>query len=144
MRVFKPLEVAGSALTAHRLWMDLIAQNMANVNTTRSAEGGPYRRKVPVFQERLDAKLLQEKGVDAAPFLGVRVRSVEEDPTPPRLVYDPSHPDADGEGYVRYPNVNPIREMADMLVATRAYEANLRVVDSFKAMWSSALEVLRA
>ncbi len=137
MRIFRPLEIAGSSLTAHRLWMELISQNMANANTTRTPEGGPYMRKVPIFAERLDEAL-------GASLAGVRVEQIADDTLPPRYAYQPDHPDADAEGYVAYPNVNVIREMADMMVASRAYEANLAVVETTQSMWNSALEALRA
>jgi len=132
------MNVAGSSLTAHRLWMDVISENLANVNTTRTAEGGPYQRRVPVFAERL-ARELDPHSASG----GVKVTAIERDSLPPRLEYMPEHPDANEEGYVAYPNVNVVREMADMLVASRAYEANLSVVTSAEGMWSSALEVLR-
>lgn len=137
MRLFRPVEIAGSSLTAHRLWMELIAQNMANANTTRTPAGGPYVRKVPIFAERLNEAL------DAL-SAGVKVEQIVDDDLPPRYVYQPDHPDANGEGYVAYPNVNVIREMADMMVASRAYEANLAVVEAAQSMWNSALEALRA
>ena len=138
MRVFHSMNVAGSSLTAHRLWMDVISENLANVNTTRSAEGGPYQRRVPVFAERL-ARELDSHSASG----GVKVTAIQRDPLPPRLEYMPEHPDANEEGYVAYPNVNVVREMADMMVASRAYEANLSVVSSAEGMWNSALEVLR-
>jgi len=136
MRLFDSLEIAGSSLTAHRLWMDLISQNLANVNTTRTPEGGPYKRRVPVFAERL-------QGMNND-FKGVGVERIEADDLPPRIVYQPEHPDADAQGYVAYPNVNVVREMTDMMVATRAYEANLMVVESAKEIWGSAIDVLRS
>jgi len=136
MRLFDSLEIAGSSLTAHRLWMDLISQNLANVNTTRTPEGGPYKRRVPVFAERL-----QDINND---FKGVGVERIEADDLPPRMVYQPEHPDADAQGYVAYPNVNVVSEMTDMMVATRAYEANLMVVESAKEIWGSAIDVLRS
>jgi len=136
MRLFDSLEIAGSSLTAHRLWMDIISQNLANVNTTRTEDGGPYRRKVPIFAERFEATKKDIKGV--------RVERIEEDDLPPRMVYQPEHPDADEEGYVAYPNVNVVREMTDMMTATRAYEANLMVVESTKEIWGSAIDVLRS
>jgi flagellar basal-body rod protein FlgC len=138
MRVFHSLNVAGSALTAHRLWMDTISENLANVNTTRSGDGGPYVRRVPVFAERLDRELSPNSASG-----GVKVTAIAQDPLPPRLVYQPEHPDANEEGYVAYPNVNVVREMTDMIVASRAYEASLSIVDTGKAMWNSALEVLK-
>jgi len=138
MRMFRAIDVSGSSLTAHRLWLDSISANLANVNTTRTAEGGPYRRKVPVFAEMLDKTIggYEDTG-------GVRVVEIAEDDTPPRLAYQPDHPDADGEGYVAFPNVNVVREMADMLTASRAYEANLAVADAARNMWAGALEIMR-
>ena len=138
MRMFRAIDVAGSSLTAHRLWLDSISANLANVNTTRTAEGGPYRRKVPVFAEMLDKTIggYEDTG-------GVRVVEIAEDDTPPRLAYQPDHPDADAEGYVAFPNVNVVREMADMLTASRAYEANLAVADAARNMWAGALEIMR-
>jgi flagellar basal-body rod protein FlgC len=132
------MEVAGSALTAHRLWMDTISSNLANINTTRTLDGGPYKRKVPLFAEMLDKTVGGYEDIG-----GVRVIEIAEDPTPPRLSYQPEHPDADENGYVSLPNVNLVREMTDMLVASRAYEANLAVADSAKTMWNGALEIIR-
>lgn len=138
MRMFRAIDAAGSSLTAHRLWLDSISANLANVNTTRTASGGPYRRKVPVFAEMLDKTIggYEDTG-------GVRVVEIAEDDTLPRLAYQPDHPDADAEGYVAFPNVNVVREMADMLTASRAYEANLAVADSARNMWAGALEIMR-
>ena len=119
MKIFDSLEVAGSSLTAHRLWLDTISSNLANINTTRTKAGGPYKRRV------------------------VRVLDITEDQCAPRMVYQPDHPDANDDGYVAYPNVNLVREMTDMLVASRAYEANLSVVTTGRDMWNGALEVMR-
>ena len=138
MRMFRAIDVSGSSLTAHRLWLDSISANLANVNTTRTADGGPYRRKVPVFAEMLDKTIGGYEDIG-----GVRVVEIAEDDTPPRLAYQPDHPDADGEGYVAFPNVNVVREMADMLTASRAYEANLAVADAARNMWAGALEIMR-
>lgn len=138
MRIFESMEVAGSALTAHRLWMDTISSNLANINTTRTLAGGPYKRRVPVFAEMLDKTIGGYQDIG-----GVRVLEIEEDQTSPRLVYQPEHPDANADGYVAFPNVNLVREMTDMLVASRAYEANLSVATSARDMWNGALEVLR-
>jgi flagellar basal-body rod protein FlgC len=137
MRVFKPVDIAGSGLTAHRAMLDVISENLANANTTRTEDGGPYRRKVPLFEERL---VEAEKGRMESG--GVIVKEIGVDDAPPRMVYDPGHPDANEEGYVAYPNVSVIREMADMMAASRAYEANLEVVESAKAMWEAATELL--
>ena len=139
MRIFESMEVAGSALTAHRLWMDTISSNLANINTTRTLAGGPYKRRVPVFAEMLDRTIGGYQDIG-----GVRVLEIEEDQTAPRMTYQPDHPDADKDGYVAYPNVNLVREMTDMLVASRAYEANLSVVTTAREMWNGALEVMRA
>lgn len=145
MSVFKALRISASGLTAERLRMDTIANNLANANTTRSAEGGPYRRQVPVFAPILDQSM---HGV-ASPMpstshgQGVRVVGVVSDPSPPRLVYDPQHPDANADGYVEMPNVHVVREMVDLITATRAYEANIAALNSAKAMAQRALEIGR-
>ncbi|MBO8154779.1 flagellar basal body rod protein FlgC [Thermovirga sp.] len=134
MKIFKVIDIAGSSLTAHRVMMDVISENLANVNTTRTAEGGPYKRKVPIFEEKLD---------EAMEASGVKVKEIATDQSAPRMVYDPGHPDANDDGYVAYPNVSVVREMADMMAASRAYEANLEVVKSAKSMWEAASELLK-
>lgn len=138
MRVFESMEVAGSSLTAHRLWLDTISSNLANINTTRTLDGGPYKRRVPVFAEMLDKTIGGYRDIG-----GVRVTEIVEDRGAPRLTYQPDHPDANDEGYVAYPNVNLVREMTDMLVASRAYEANLSVVTTARDLWNGALDVMR-
>ena len=138
MKIFDSVEIAGSSLTAHRLWLDTISSNLANINTTRTKAGGPYKRKVPVFAEMLDNTIGGYHDIG-----GVRVLDITEDQGAPRMVYQPDHPDANEEGYVAYPNVNLVREMTDMLVASRAYEANLSVVTTERDMWNGALEVMR-
>ena len=135
MKIFDSMEIAGSSLTAHRLWMDTISSNLANINTTRTKAGGPYKRRVPVFSEMLDNTI--------GGYGGVRVIGISEDNAAPRMTYQPDHPDANEDGYVAYPNVNLVREMTDMLVASRAYEANLSVVTTGRDMWNGALEVMR-
>ncbi|MCG0274594.1 MAG: flagellar basal body rod protein FlgC [Thermosediminibacteraceae bacterium] len=141
------MEISASGLTAQRLRMDVISNNIANVNTTRTEEGGPYRRQRVVFQERkrditfrdlLEGSYLKQMGA------GVRVVAIEEDPSPFKLVYDPSHPDADDNGYVRMPNVNIVTEMVDMISATRSYEANVTAINAAKSMINKALEIGRA
>ena len=138
MKIFESMEVAGSGLTAHRLWMDTISSNLANINTTRTLNGGPYKRRVPVFAEMLDKTIGGYEDIG-----GVRVIGIAQDNGAPRMTYQPDHPDANEDGYVAYPNVNLVREMTDMLVASRAYEANLSVVTTGRDLWNSALEVLR-
>ncbi|AER65836.1 flagellar basal-body rod protein FlgC [Thermovirga lienii DSM 17291] len=134
MKIFKAIDIAGSGLTAHRAMMDVISENLANANTTRTPDGGPYQRKVPVFEEKLD---------EAMGASGVKLKEVATDQSAPRMVYDPGHPDANEEGYVAYPNVSVVREMADMMTASRAYEANLEVVKSAKAMLEASLDLLK-
>ena len=143
--VFAPFAISASALTAERLRMDVISNNIANANTTRTLEGGPYIRQRVVFSPRLDvaptfAPLLATMTPDGLP-VGVRVTSIQNDPTPPHMVYDPGHPDANAEGYVAYPNVNVVNEMVDMISATRAYEANITAFNATKSMALQALTI---
>jgi len=117
--------------------MDTIANNLANVNTTRTARGGPYRRQMVVFEERL----AQAMGRGRPQGAGVRVSRIVEDDDPPRLEYNPNHPDANEQGYVELPNINVVTEMVDMISASRAYEANLAALNAAKAMALKALEI---
>lgn len=133
MSLLKTMEISASGLTAQRLRLDIIASNLANVETTRTDEGVPYRRQVPVFREVLDRVSGMSKGVE--------VIGIINDNSPFRMVYDPGHPDANQEGYVLYPNVNPVIEMTDMISATRSYEANLTLITSAKSMFLKALEI---
>ncbi len=147
MRLFKAMEASTSALTAERLRMDLIANNLANINTTRTASGTPYRRKVAVqaerpdsFQNVLDRQLKpDEPGVGA----GVQVTSIVEDLSPFKLKYDPSHPDADEKGMVRLPNVDLLTEITDLMMSQRVYEANVTAFNAGKGMALKALEIGR-
>lgn len=129
------LGISASGLSAQRARMDAIANNIANANTTRTPEGGPYRRQRVVVREVRDPATGEP--------LGVKVAGMERDQTPPRRVYDPGHPDADESGYVELPNVNVIAEMIDMLSATRAYEANATAIDAAKEMANRALDIGR-
>lgn len=170
MRLFAAMDISASALTAERLRMDVIANNLANANTTRAALGPdgrwlPYRRQRPVFAERgqggfwnaLRASLAAAGGAMSAalgqladgepprpPGAGVRVTAIVEDPSPLPLRYDPGHPDANAEGYVTLPNVNVITEMVDMITASRAYEANVTALNAAKTMGMRALDIGRA
>jgi len=138
------LDICASGLTAQRLRMDVIANNLANANTTRTVNGGPYRRQVVVFEARSqssDFKRLLENELTG--LSGVRVKQIVTDNSPLRQVYDPSHPDADPEGYVSYPNVNVVAEMTDMISATRSYEANRTALNSIKHMATRAIEIGR-
>jgi len=134
---FQSFVISGSGMTAERLRLDLISNNIANVNTTRTPEGGPYRRQVPVFVRHLERA---RQGFAGA---GVRVVAVREDPRPPRVAHEPGHPDADADGYVAYPNVDLNREFIDMIGASRAYEANAAALEAAKQMVSRALELGR-
>ncbi|MEN3202621.1 MAG: flagellar basal body rod protein FlgC [Atribacterota bacterium] len=130
MRIFRSFDVSASALTAERLRLSVIATNIANAETTRTPQGGPYRRKEVVFMPRGDG--------------GVEVAAIREDTTtPPRLVYNPGHPDANEEGFVAYPNVSVVNEMVDLLAATRAYEANVAALNATKSMLTSSLNIGR-
>ncbi|MBT1074235.1 flagellar basal body rod protein FlgC [Geobacter grbiciae] len=136
--------ISSSALLAERTRMNLISSNLANANSTRTAEGGPYRRKDAVFAAappdagRFSAMLDGMRGGNAR---GVQVVQIVEDANPPQLRYDPSHPDANRQGYVAYPNVNVVEEMADMMTATRAYEANITAMKAGMDMQMKTLQL---
>lgn len=142
MSLFHSFDVSASGLTAQRLRMDTIANNLANVNTTRTERGGPYRRQMPIFASRYLAEAMRDGGRFRG--AGVRVLGIVEDSDPPKLVYDPAHPDANADGYVEMPNVNVVTEMVDMIGASRAYEANIAALNAFKGMAMKALEIGRA
>lgn len=135
MKFFQAMSTCATALSAQRLRLDLISSNIANAGTTRTPEGGPYRRKVPVFAENLARA---QSGLSCS---GVKVVAVQEDPAPFRRVYEPGHPDADQDGYVLYPNVNIVNEMVNLLEAGRAYEANVTAFNTQKEMYRAALSI---
>lgn len=152
MGMFSSITIAATGLTAQRLRQDVIADNIANANTTRTTEGGPFRRSRVILRPRAEGPYWR------SPFLpgeldngvgqGVRVTSVEKDlDEEPRLVYDPTHPDAiqsgPRAGYVEYPNVSVVSEMVDLIDASRAYEANVAVVNGARTMFQRALEIGR-
>jgi flagellar basal-body rod protein FlgC len=149
MSFWQSLRISASGLLAQRLRLDTIANNIANAQTTRTQAGGPYQRQDVVFMAQepesgpptpLPAAFrTQSQSVDG----GVRVAQITTDNTPGTRVYDPTHPDADQNGYVTYPNVNPVVEMTNMVSATRSYEANLAVVDAVKTMALKALDIAR-
>lgn len=155
MGLFQSFEISASGLTAQRLRMDVISNNLANVNTTRvepgNANSGPYKRKVVVFEargpEKKFADVLGEKISRQQTGQGVRVAEIKESAEPTKLVYNPEHPDAIKEGpmkgYVEMPNVNVVTEMVDMISATRAYEANITALKSTKDIMLKALEIGR-
>ncbi len=152
MGIYTALNTASSGLTAERTRLDVIADNLANVDTTRTPEGGPFRRSRVVFRPRVSQPYWR------SPFLpkylenqigrGVRIVDIQKDyMSKPRLVWDPTHPDAiktgPQKGYVEYPNVNVVSEMVDMISASRAYEANVTIINGAKSMFLKALEVGR-
>jgi flagellar basal-body rod protein FlgC len=143
MAFLSSLDISGSALTAQRLRMDVIAENVANINTTRTAEGEPYRRRYVIFQEKENTPFSEylNQSLSGSAGSGVRVTEILEDQSAFKLDYNPTHPDADEFGYVRMPNVDLAREMVDMMSATRSYEANVTVLNSTKSMAMSALEI---
>ncbi len=143
LKAFNSLRISASGLSAERLRMDTISSNIANVTTTRGEDGQPYKRKIAVFQENLNKEIDKQTGKVKENMLGVKAVGIVEDESPLRRVYDPSHPDADAEGYVNMPNVNILNEMADMITATRAYEANVTAMNSEKSMFLKALEIGR-
>jgi flagellar basal-body rod protein FlgC len=163
--LFSSIRISASGLSGLRTKMDTVAKNLANAETTRTADGTPYRRERVVFRQTLDQKLAQRAladpsqrggnltttdprhiatGAGAAPRLprGVDMDvEVAPDASEFKVVFDPGHPDADDEGYVLMPNVNPITEMVDMITASRAYEANVSAVQAAKAMFAKALDI---
>ena len=140
MNTFSTFRISASGLSAERLRMDTIASNIANVSTTRGEDGKPYVRKVAVFQENLN-KLMASGNKKENQFLGVKAVGIVEDQSELRRVYDPTHPDADEEGYVLMPNVNILNEMADMIAASRSYEANADTLNATKSMFMKTLEL---
>ena len=146
MGLFDAIDVAGSGLAAERLRMDVTAGNLANAQTTQGADGQPYRRREVVLQEAQSngqsfGSILAS--ASASPVNGVQVAGIVEDPSAPRRVYDPGHPDADAQGYVTLPNVNPVTEMVDLISASRSYEANVTAMQTAKQLFSKTLELLR-
>ena len=140
MALQRAFAVSAAGLTAQRTRMETVASNLANARTTRTPEGGPYRRQVPVFSS-------QPTRTGFGDWLGqalhtVRVQDVVSLNEPPKRLYEPNHPDADATGYVNYPAIEIMKEMMDMLSATRSYEANVTTVKSVRGMLRSALEII--
>jgi flagellar basal-body rod protein FlgC len=148
MSMFGGMEISASALTAQRLRMNVTAENLANAETTKTADGTPYRRKEITLTSVADggfgAQLSKAMGGGSgmAPG-GVQATAITEDATGGKLVYDPGHPDADAQGYVRMPNVDTVTEMVDLIDAQRAYEANVTAMSASKQMFAKTLEILR-
>ncbi len=142
MSLFRALETSASALTAERVRMEVASSNLANANTTRGP-GGPYRRRVVFFAPLLERVAASWAGAALSESRGVVVAGIVEDPSPPRRVYDPGHPDADADGFVALPNVNPVVEMADLMASARAYELNAVAFQTVKQVILKALELGR-
>lgn len=144
MAFLSSLDISSSALTAQRLRMDVVAQNVSNMDTTRMEDGDPYRRRFVIFQEKSAPAFSDyyNNSISGSMGAGVRVLDIQEDTANPfKLDYNPSHPDADEYGYVRMPNVDIVTEMVDMMSATRSYEANVTVINATKSMAMNALEI---
>jgi flagellar basal-body rod protein FlgC len=131
--LFLPLKVSATGLEAQKIRLNVIASNLSNINSTRTPEGGPYRRKDVIFISYMYDQI----------SYGVDVYKIVEDQRPFRIVFEPGHPDADKDGYVRYPNVNPMEEMINMISASRAYEANLTMINSYKEMFLRTIDLLK-
>ncbi len=165
MGFFNSFDISGYGLSAQRLRINVISENIANANTTRTDEGGPYRRKEVIFkaepfEDKLNKELeknadffkyenpLDEEGEDYAeakpPIETVVVDKIVRDDSKPILKYDPTNPDADANGYVAYPNINPVIEMSDLIEATRAYQANVAAFQSAKSMANNAINILQS
>jgi flagellar basal-body rod protein FlgC len=145
MDIFTSMKVSASGLEAQTKRMGTISSNLANADTTRTEEGGPYKRKDPIFASETPKESfgeILENAMDEQ-VQGVRVTEIQEDPNPPRMVFNPAHPDANEDGYVAMPNVNPALEMANMLSTQRSYEANVRALGTAKAMAQKSLELGR-
>lgn len=146
MSLFSTLEISGAALSAQRQRAEVVAANMANAETTRTPEGGPYRRKEVVFGTSGSSFRLMLAGAQQKymlPASSVRVADIVEDPSDPVLRFEPNHPDANQNGYVAYPNINPVEEMVDLMGAVRSYQLNASAVTASKQMISQALDILR-
>ena len=138
MNFFQIMDLSASGLSAQRRRMETVSSNLANANTTRTPDGGPYRRRDVVFEAVKAPSFADALG---AAVREVRVAQVYEDQSPGRVRYEPGHPDSDDQGYVTYPNVEPVVEMVNLLGAARSYEANLTVIEATKALMIRALEI---
>jgi len=152
MGFLNSMNISASGMTAQRRRLDIASENITNINTTRTENGGPYRRKLVVLEQiptnRFGGALRRAMSRGAAGIYehntpGVRVAEILEDQTPFNAVYDPQHPDADANGYVMLPNVDLVKEMVDSMAASRAYEANITAFNAVKLMASKALEIGR-
>ena len=148
--LFGSLGISASGMSADRLRMDVVSENLANADTTQGADGQPYQRKEVVLQEIGGSSFAQQlagaqAGVPDSQSVGdgVEVVGIVNDQSPPREEYDPGNPDANAQGYVSLPNVNPVTEMVDLITASRGYEANVQAMDAAKQMFSKTLDLLQ-
>lgn len=143
MSFIDSFNISASGMTAQRTRMDVISENVANANSTNGPDGKPYRRKVVKFEQISTGREFKRYLNRCNNSLGggVKITSIEKDMSPFQKIYDPSHPDADGEGYVDMPNVNSVEEMTNLIDATRAYEANVTAFNATKAMAAKALKI---
>jgi len=149
MGLFNGIDIAGTGLSAQRLRMDVISNNIANINTTRTSNGSYFKKSNVILRPRDDERVYNSpflpEALKSGPGNGVKVIEIKESYDLPRLVYDPEHPDAiqsgPKKGYVEYPNINIVGEMVDMITASRAYEANVVSIQNSKAMFNKALEI---
>ncbi len=146
MGFLNPLDVCASGMTAQWQRLDIAAENITNATTTRTEGGGPYRRKMVVFEpmeyentfkKHMDREILRQR----EPSMGVKVAEIVEDERPGEMVYDPTHPDANAEGYVEMPNVDILKETVDSMAASRAYDASVTAFNIFKTMGARALDI---
>ncbi|MDD2212097.1 MAG: flagellar basal body rod protein FlgC [Clostridia bacterium] len=148
MDLLKSLNISASGLSAERLRMDVISSNIANANSTQTVKGSPYRRRVALLAPQSTPEnfknILQDSLKNKIPYSGVRVAGIVEDSSPLKRVYDPQHPQASADGYVEYPNVDVMKEMVELITASRAYEANVTALNSTKNMFLKTLEIGRS
>jgi flagellar basal-body rod protein FlgC len=144
MSFLDAFNISASGLSAERLRINVISSNIANINVTRTKEGGPYKRKDVLFEAvPLEKKSFDDNLKEAENLEKVKVTNIVEDKRPPIMKYDPSHPDADENGYVAYPNINIMEEMVNLINASRSYEANVTTMKASKDMAMKAIEILR-
>jgi len=147
MSIFSMLEISGSAMAAQRQRAEVVAANMANADTTRTPDGGPYRRKEVVFASSGNSPfqllLAGIKRLAGRSVPAVRISRIVNDPAPPVMRYEPGHPDADKNGYVAYPAINPIAEMVDLMGAVRSYQLNASAVSASKQMIQGSMDILK-
>lgn len=146
MKIFDALAVSASALSAERQRAEIIAANMANAETTHTEAGGPFHRREVVFHSGSAFKfaLASAGGIDTPPAGMVQISQVVDDPTPPVMKYEPGHPDADKDGYVAYPAINPATEMVDLMGSVRAYQLNASAVNATKQMIQQSIDILKS